>query len=94
MNSLFEQLIKITENYDKIVIMSHIKPDLDAFGSSLGLYEILKSYKKDVAIFLDVQDEINSSVKEAIGLLNNISYISSSDYKDYITSNTLLIIKT
>ncbi|MBR3523228.1 MAG: DHH family phosphoesterase [Bacilli bacterium] len=92
MNSLFEQLVKIINNYDKIVIMAHLKPDLDAFGSSLGLYEIIKSYQKDVAIFLDVQDEINSSVKEATGLLDNVKYISVNNYKDYISSNTLLII--
>ena len=92
MNSLFEQLIKIINNYDKIVIMSHAKPDLDAFGSSLGLYEIIKMHEKDVAIFLDVQDEFSSSVKESINLSDNINYISVDNYKNYVNNNTLLIV--
>lgn len=92
MNSLFNQLKKIIDMYDRIVIMSHTKPDLDAFGSSLGLYEIIKSYDKDVVIFLDVQDEFTSCVKESINLSDNINYISANNYKDYINDNTLLII--
>ena len=92
MNSLFEQLKKIIELYDKIVIMSHARPDLDAFGSSLGLYEIIKSFGKDPAIFLDVQDEFTSCVKESINISDNIKYIDEANYHKYINNNTLIII--
>jgi c-di-AMP phosphodiesterase-like protein len=92
MNSLFEQLVKIIDNYDKIIIMAHAKPDLDAFGSSLGLYEIIKSYNKDVAIFIDVQDELTSSVRESINISDNENYISYNNYKNFISDNTLLIV--
>ena len=43
MNSLFEKLKKIIEDNDKFIIMSHRKPDLDAIGSSFGIYEIINN---------------------------------------------------
>ena len=92
MNSFFEQFNKVINMYDKIVIMPHIKPDLDAFGSSLGLYEIIKSHQKDVAIFLDVQDEVTSYVKESISIIDNINYVTVENYKSFISDNTLLIV--
>ena len=92
MNSFFEQLNKLIEKYDKIIIMSHFRPDLDAYGSSLGLYEIISTKNKDVAIFLDVQDECTSSVRESISIKNSINYISDDNYKNFINSNTLLIV--
>ena len=92
MESLFKQLDEIIAKYDKIIIMAHAKPDLDAYGSSLGLYEILKSKQKDVAIFLNMEDELHSSVKEAINLSNDINYVDQNSYKNYINENTLLII--
>lgn len=92
MNSFFEQFNKIIDIYDKIVIMPHIKPDLDAFGSALGLYEIIKTHKKDVAIFLDVQDEVTSYVRESISIIDNINYVTVDNYKTFINDNTLLVV--
>ena len=92
MNSFFEQLNKLIEKYDRILIMSHFRPDLDAYGSSLGLYEIISTKNKDVAIFLDVQDECTSSVRESINIKDSINYISYDNYRNYINGNTLLII--
>lgn len=31
------------EEYDQIVLYRHVNPDLDAFGSQLGMYWTLKS---------------------------------------------------
>ena len=41
-NLVFEIKNKI-EQYDKIVILRHIRPDGDAVGSSLGLRDILRN---------------------------------------------------
>lgn len=38
-----ERILKLINEYDQIVIYRHINPDLDAFGSQLGLYFTLKS---------------------------------------------------
>ena len=37
-------------DYNKIVIISHVSPDGDAIGSSLGMYHFLKSLEKDVTV--------------------------------------------
>lgn len=92
MNTLYEQLDNIIIKYDKIVIMAHAKPDLDAYASSIGLYEILKNKKIDVVIFLDINEDFHSSVKEAVNLSSNIKYINQYNYHQYLNDNTLLII--
>ena len=92
MNSLFEQLKNVIDMYDKIIIMSHARPDLDAYGSSLGMYEIIKSFNKDVVIFLDVKDEFTPSVKEAVNITSDVKYVNDNNYRNYINDNTLLLI--
>lgn len=92
MNNLFEQLKKIIEKHNKFIIMSHIKPDLDALGSSLGLYEIINNYEKEVAIFLNLNDELHSSVHDAISLNSNINFIDQNNYSNFIDNDTFLIV--
>ena len=38
-----ERILGLINQYDQIIIYRHINPDLDAFGSQLGLYFTLKS---------------------------------------------------
>lgn len=38
-----ERILNLINEYDQIIIYRHINPDLDAFGSQLGLYFTLKS---------------------------------------------------
>ena len=38
-----ERVLNLINEYDQIIIYRHINPDLDAFGSRLGLYFTLKS---------------------------------------------------
>ena len=40
------------ERADKIVIVSHVSPDGDAIGSSLGLYHFLDSQEKTVNVIV------------------------------------------
>ena len=40
------------EKADKIVIVSHVSPDGDAIGSSLGLYHFLMSQDKTVHVIV------------------------------------------
>lgn len=48
-NKIIERLITAS----KIAVISHIRPDADAFGSSLGLASALKKQGKEVALFVD-----------------------------------------
>lgn len=92
MNSLFEKLKKIIEDNDKFIIMSHRKPDLDAIGSSFGIYEIINKLNKEAVIFLDNNDELHSSVSDAISLNSNINFVDKDNYLNYIDSNTVLVV--
>lgn len=92
MDQLFEKLKNIIGEYDRFVIMTHVKPDLDAIGSAFGLYEIIDHFNKDVTIFLDSNDELHSSVQDAISLNNTKNYLNQNNYLTYITEKTALII--
>ena len=39
MDDLFIKLDKLYDDYDNIVVMGHSYPDLDCYGSSLGIYK-------------------------------------------------------
>ena len=44
---------KYVEKGDKFVIVTHVSPDGDALGSSLGLYHFLNAYGKDNVKFVE-----------------------------------------
>ena len=47
-----DHFTKWFERADKIVIVSHVSPDGDAIGSSLGLYHFLDSQEKTVNVIV------------------------------------------
>ena len=94
MQSLFEKLNKIIEEYDSFVIMGHKDPDLDSLGSSLGLCEIIESFNKKAYLFLDYKhlEEYNSNINQAFNKIEEtIKCVDKSSYKK-VTGKTLLII--
>ena len=94
METLFNKLTEILSKYQRIIIMSHSNPDLDAIGSSMGLYRILVEMGKEAYIFLEKKDtkEYNSSVKQALERVRNIEYLYPSTYKEKLDQDTVLII--
>ena len=46
------QSVKLLDNADNILITSHISPDGDAIGSSLGLFHMLKNLGKSVKVMV------------------------------------------
>lgn len=57
---------EIIENSDHIVIMGHRILDVDAFGSSVGIYRVAKTFNKKVSI---VVDEVTTSIRPMLDLL-------------------------
>lgn len=94
METLFNNLTEIIKNYHKIIIMAHQNPDLDALGSSLGLYEILTALEKEVYLFYKTSGETdyNNPVKEVLKKNSNLNYTYVRNCKDIIDDQTLLII--
>lgn len=88
----FNLLTKEIKEHKNIVIMAHKAMDLDAYGASLCLYEISKTFEKNVMIYMNKELENKSTEKsmqkiEELGY--NINYIYS---KDEIEEDTLAIV--
>jgi len=47
---MHQELKELIDSYKTITIVSHIDPDADAIGTSLGIYTLLKEYGKQVEI--------------------------------------------
>ena len=54
-----DHFTKWFERADKIVIVSHVSPDGDAIGSSLGLYHFFDSQEKTVNVIVDSRSRRN-----------------------------------
>ncbi|NLL44084.1 MAG: hypothetical protein GX247_00245 [Mollicutes bacterium] len=95
MQQTFENLTKLIQEYDKIIIMSHKNMDLDAFGSSLCLYNIVKAFNKECYIYLN-QRKINETIKRLQKLLEkeqqHYEMISYNKVKKLVDQKTLLIV--
>lgn len=93
MNSLFDRVTDIVKMYDNVILMGHTHPDLDAYGSCLGMSCILDTMNIKNYIFLDINDKDNTdSISQAISLVSNNNYITKDNYLNYISDNSLLII--
>ncbi len=94
METIFNKLTEILSKYDRIFIMSHQNPDLDAIGSSMGLSHMLREMKKDSYIFLKTKDkkEYNSSVRQAIEKVQEMEYVYPNTYQEKMDKSTVLVI--
>jgi bifunctional oligoribonuclease and PAP phosphatase NrnA len=49
---MLSQVINLIEKHERFAVTSHIRPDGDSLGSSLGLYWILRGLKKDAEVIM------------------------------------------
>lgn len=69
MNSSIQEIRRVLEHYDHIVVTAHVSPDGDAIGSTLALYGWLRSLQKEVVVVLDDDvDEKFSFLKDYAGI--------------------------
>ena len=59
-------LREIIESSDNIIIMGHKILDVDAFGSSIGIYRVAKTFNKRVNI---VVDEVTTSIRPMLDMM-------------------------
>ncbi len=86
-----EELMQESKN---VIIMGHTNPDIDALGSSLGIYRLAKSLEKETYILTDLEsislntyiEEINKD-EEYEGAL-----IDATQAEDLIDKDSLLIV--
>jgi len=49
---MLSQVVELIEKKDRFAITSHVRPDGDSLGSSLGLYWLLQALNKDVEVVM------------------------------------------
>lgn len=84
-----EELIK--EN-DKIMIMGHTNPDIDAIGSALGIYRIAKTLGKEARIVANVETPSIKDLYESIKDQYQEIFISSETALAQVDSATLIVV--
>jgi phosphoesterase RecJ-like protein len=100
---MYDNILKKIQEYDKIVIHRHIQPDLDAYGSQLGLKElILDNFEdKDVRVvgdksaldFLGSMDDIDDAFyNEALAIVTDVAGADRvSDQRFKLAAETMVI---
>ncbi len=95
MQKIYNDLTKYIKEHDTVIIMGHKNIDLDALGSAVAFYKIIKQFKKNVYIYITKKEE-NTSIINAYKMLDTIpikiNYINSNTYKEKLSTNTLLLI--
>ncbi|WP_139892025.1 DHH family phosphoesterase [Bacillus sp. D386] len=81
---------------DKVIVMGHKFPDMDAIGSSLGILKIAEMNNREGYIILD-RSELDSSVKRLLSQVKqkpelDSRFISPEIGVELITDKTLLVI--
>ncbi len=86
---------EILEESDKVLIMGHKRPDLDAIGAAVGVYACARIINKPARIVLDgvttAVSTLYDRVREDDFYEENI-FISAKDAKASITDKTLLVV--
>lgn len=89
----FNILTKEIKDHDNIVIMAHKGMDLDAYGASLCLYEIINSFEKNVMIYMN-EEPANKSIEKSIEAIKDsklsINYIYIKE--DIPVDNTMAVV--
>ena len=88
-------LRQILEANDNVLIMGHNLPDIDSFGSAMGIYIIAKKFGKEAHI---VFGEISSSVRPFMNrFIDKEEYpddmfIKKEEAENYLTASTVVIV--
>ena len=87
-------LKELINQSEKIIIMGHKYPDMDAMGAAVGVYDICKSYGKRANI---VFDKVNEAVEIFVNRIKEDSYyedmyIDHEQAIDMCDENTLVVV--
>ena len=96
------QIIDTIEKYEKIIIHRHVRPDPDAYGSQLGLQELIKTNypekqvyavgtHEETLTYLGTQDQIDRSVYEgALVIVTDTANTERIDSEHYLAGDQLI----
>ena len=87
-------LRELLETKDKILVMGHSMPDIDAFGSAVGIYKIASSMDKEVHIVLS---DVTGSIRPIVNKFEETTdynglIVSREEAVDMIDSSTMVVV--
>lgn len=86
------KLDKMIQKSENVFIQGHKFLDLDAIGSSIGIYEYVKTFKKDVTIIINDRRK-ESGVKKILDKIgSNYRIMKGKEIKKEVTDKSLTII--
>lgn len=88
-----EALDRLLKECDRVFIVAHNRPDMDAIGSAIGMSLICKKKKKDSYIVLDDAFDNGEEVasKAIKATKNEFRYIKAKDLDGLLTKNSLMV---
>ncbi len=94
---LADNLAKIINKFDKVLIMPHKNPDADALGAAIGIAKFAKAEEKDFKIVFsknEITDTTDKMIKYGQGEQGNVfdSLIEGSEAIEYVDDETLLVV--
>ena len=89
MAHIFAQLV---ESVDNVLVMGHKAPDLDSFGSALGIYALVINCGKQVAMVLEEAGEGIELIYNAAKELNAYNFVTHEQADALLGPNTLLVL--
>lgn len=89
---LAHSLARLISNSDKVFIMGHVNPDMDALGAAAGVFALAKNIGKNAAIVLnEPSDGIDIAYKAARDE-GELSFISHDLAMEMVTDKTLVVV--
>lgn len=81
---------------DKVIVMGHKNPDMDAIGSAVGILKVAQINNRDGYIVIDSQ-QLDNSVRRLMAEIENkpelyTRFISPEDVLEIITDETVLVV--
>ena len=89
MAHIFAQLV---ESADNVLVMGHKSPDLDSFGSALGVYALVNNCGKQVSIVLEDAGEGIELIYRDAKELDAYSFVGHEQAEQLLGPNTLLVL--
>lgn len=86
------RLQQMIENASRILIMGHKNPDMDCFGSALGIYRVCKMQGREASIVLDEVNDSLQVVYQQAKDTGKYSFLNNERALSHANEETLLII--
>ena len=77
---------------DRVLIMGHTRPDMDAIGSAIGVYCLTRMAGKPADIVLNTVGEAIEQIYNAADATGEYSFINTEEALQRITKDTLLVV--